>query len=277
MKIDGKEISRQILEDLKKRVAKLKAKNKTPNLYIITLKKNPETSSYIKQKLLKAQSIGAKITIKKLSPETSTAKLKSLIGKLNNERGINGIIVQRPLPKSIDEEKIASVIAAEKDVDGFSKHSKFSTPVALAVLKTIESAAKNQDIIDFLKLKKITVIGKGVTAGGPVIRLFKKLAVKIRVIDSKTKDRKKILKASNVIISATGKANAVSSGEIKKGVILVGVGLHLEKDGKFHGDFEEEKIAKIASYYTPTPGGIGPVNIAYLMKNLVEACEKQNF
>lgn len=273
MKIDGREIASEILENLKNRVEKLKEKKVTPHLYIITLGKNSESTSYIKQKLLKAAIIGAKTTVKKMSEKTTTAKLVSLIEKLNNDKKVNGIIVQRPMPKTIDEEKIALAINIEKDVDGFHPHSKFSVPVALAVLKAIESIIDDQDIINFLKSKKITVIGKGITAGKPIINLLLKFKIKFKVIDSKTKERKKILKTSDIIISAVGKSNVFTKDDLKKGVILIGVGLHMEKNGKFYGDYNQDEISDKAGFYTPTPGGIGPLNVSMLMKNLIEAAE----
>lgn len=276
MIINGREIASEILEDLKNRVEKLKEKNVTPHLYIITLGKNSESTSYIKQKILKAEIIKAKTTVKKLSEKTTTDELISLIKKLNSDKKINGIIVQRPMPKTIDEKKIALAINTKKDVDGFHPHSKFMVPVALAVLKAIESIIDDQDIVNFLKSKKITVIGKGITAGKPIINLFEKFKIKIKIIDSKSKERKKILKASDIIISAVGKSGIVTKDDLKKGVILIGVGLHLEKDQKFYGDYNQDEISDKAGFYTPTPGGIGPLNVSMLLKNLVKAAESKN-
>lgn len=276
MIINGREITSKILEDLKKRVEKLKEKNITPHLYIITLGKNSESTSYIKQKLLKAEIINAKTTVKKLSEKTTTGKLISLIENLNDDKKVSGIIVQRPMPKTIDEEKISLAINIEKDVDGFHPHSKFAVPVALAILKAIESIIEDQNIIDFLKSKKITVIGKGITAGKPIIKLFEKLKIKIKIVDSKSKERKKILKTSDIIISAVGKSDVITKDDLKKGVILIGVGLHMEKNGKFYGDYNQDEISSKASFYTPTPGGIGPLNVSMLMINLVKAAESQN-
>ena len=273
MKIDGKILAAEVLKNLKKRVEKLKEKKIIPKLYIITLNQNPETSSYVKQKLLKAEEIGAKVSILKLDNNTKTAELLEIIKKLNKNKNVHGIIVQRPLPKKIDEEKIALGINPEKDVDGLNPRSKFSVPVTLAVIKIIDFISEDENILEFLKTKKITVIGKGVTAGKPIIKLLQKLKLNLNVIDSKTENKEKILKSSDIIISAVGKPRIISSKNIKKGVILIGVGIHMEKDNKLHGDYDENDIEKKASFYTPTPGGVGPLNVAMLLKNLIEASE----
>lgn len=273
MKIDGKEISTQILENLKNRIGKLKEKKVIPHLYIITFGKNPQTESYLKQKILKADTIGAKITIKRFAQSISLTKVLSFVENLNKDKKVNGIIIQRPLPKNFEEEKISLAVVPAKDVDGFHPHSNFSTPVALAVLKMIESTIPHQEIHSFLKSKKIILIGKGITAGKPIIELFKKLKINTKLIDSKTKGKLKILKSADIIISSVGK-KIIQKSEIKKGVILIGVGMHVTA-GKLKGDFEEDEIKNKASYYSSTPGGVGPINVTMLMKNLVEAAEKQ--
>lgn len=273
MKIDGKVIASELIEQLKERVDELKEKKKTPHLYIITFGKNEQTQSYLKQKLLRAEQIGAKVTIKRLGKNTSTEKVHKLIESLNKDKKVNGIIVQRPLIKNLNEEHISTAIILPKDVDGFHPHSKFATPVALAVIKLIESTIEHENIYEYLKSKKIAVLGKGVTAGGPTIRLFKKLGINVKVIDSKTKDREKIIKNSDIIVSAVGK-KVINAGMLKKGSILIGIGMHMV-EGKLKGDYDEDEIKDKVSFYSPTPGGVGPVNVTMLMKNLVEATENQ--
>ncbi|MBI3984591.1 MAG: bifunctional 5,10-methylenetetrahydrofolate dehydrogenase/5,10-methenyltetrahydrofolate cyclohydrolase [Candidatus Levybacteria bacterium] len=271
MKIDGKVVAEEILENLKERVEKLKERKVTPHLYIITFGTNPQTESYLKQKLLRAKQIGAKTTIKKFPVKVSPKTVFSLIENLNKDKKIHGIIVQRPLPKQIDEEKISLAITLPKDVDGFHPHSKFAPPVGLAVLKLIEDTLGNQDIYEFLKSKKIVLIGKGITAGKPIINLFKRLNIKVKIVDSKTKDRKKIIKSADIIVSSVGK-RIIKKEDLKRNVLLIGVGMHT-LNGKLKGDFDEEDIKDKVSFYSPTPGGVGPVNVTMLMKNLVEATE----
>lgn len=275
MKLDGREIAADIIDSLQKRTEKLKDKKIVPHLLIIMAASDPRTKSYVKQKLLRAKQIGAKITLKKVSKKISEEDLLNLVRKANKDKKIHGIIIQRPLPKQIHEDAIANAVTAQKDVDGFNPKSEFAAPVALAVLKFIERV-KQDNIMEFLKAKKITVVGKGTTAGKPVINLLRKLKLNPKIIDSKTKseERKKILKTSDLVISCVGK-RILSVTDIKKGVFLIGIGMHPE-DEKLHGDYNADEIKNKASFYTPTPGGVGPVNVSMLMKNLVEAAENSS-
>lgn len=274
MKIDGKEISSQILEDLKKRVEELKKKNVIPHLYIILLSNDPSSESYVKQKMLKAEQIGAKITIDKESFNLSTDSLLEKINKLNNDKSIHGIIVQRPMPENLNEEKIQTAVTPKKDVDGFNPKSNFEVPVSLAVLKILK-VAHPDNFEDWLSQQTITVLGKGLTAGGPIIKSLIKLGINPNVITSKTLNKEEMLKKSDIVITAVGKANVLEILNLKEGVILVGVGLHKEEDGKFHGDFNETGIQNKALFYSPTPGGVGPVNVSMLLSNLISATERQ--
>ncbi len=266
MKIDGREIATEILNRLKLRVQKLKEKNIVSCLAIILVGKNPQSISYIEQKELKANKIGVKVIIKNLSSDINQNELLKIIEKLNTDNTIHGIIVQRPLPSHIDSDAIDNAVVSQKDVDGFNPDSKFQPPIAEAVIKILESVDKN------FRDKKIAVIGKGETGGGPIIKTFEKMGINFQTIDSKTENKNEITKNSDIVISAVGKPNIVNS-EIKPGVILVSVGFCKGDDGKMHGDYNEDKIKNIASFYTPTPGGVGPVNVAMLLENLVKATD----
>ena len=272
MKIDGRQIASQIISDLKARVDKLKEKNILPNLYIILLSDDASSASYIKQKMLRGEEIGAKITLDKENPQITTEQLVEKIKKLNNDKNVHGIIVQRPMPDKLDEEKIKESVISTKDVDGFNPNTNFGTPVAIAVWKILENTHK-ENFEPWIKTQNITVLGKGVTAGGPIIRLLQKRGLNPNIISSTTQNREEILQNSDIVISAVGKKDVVLAKDIKNQAIVIGVGMHMEDDGKFRGDFNEEEIAKIASFYSPTPGGVGPVNVAMLMSNLVTATE----
>ncbi len=280
MIVNGREIAQKIFNDLKKRVGKLKEKNVTPHLHIITLTTDSASQAYVGQKKLKGGEIGAKITVENLSPNTKTDELLRMINKLNNDQGVHGIIIQRPIPQHIDESLIANSINPKKDVDGFHPSSSFSPPVGLSALKILEKiyaltpgVDARTDFDKWIKSKRITVIGKGVTAGRPIIKTLNKIGIEPKVISSKTENKEEILKNSDIIICAVGKANVIKKSDIKKGVILVGVGMYRGKDEKFHSDYEEENIKNTASFYTPTPGGVGPVNVAMLLLNLIKAAE----
>lgn len=267
MIINGREIANEILDDLKKRVEKLKSKGITPHLAIILVGKDPQSESYVSQKELKGTKIGAKISVKRLALSVKTEKLLKTIEQLNNDSNVHGVIVQRPLPPQINSSSIVQTIEPTKDVDGFRNDSKFKPPIALAVIKILNEVDKN-----FLN-KKIVVIGKGETGGSPVIKELIKQGAFVEVIDSRTENKENIIKNADIVISAVGKPNIINSKMIKNGAILISVGLHKEADGKLHGDYNEEEIKDKASFYTPTPGGVGPVNVAMLLKNLVKAAE----
>ena len=275
MKIDGKLIASEILSDLKARVDVLKdLRGITPHLYVILLINDASTLAYIKQKKLRSEEIGAKITIDDSTPNITTDELLEKIEELNNDKTISGIIVQRPLPKNLDEEKITNAVSIDKDVDGFNPNSKFKIPVGLAILEILKNIHK-ENFKEWLSVQRIAVIGKGLTAGGPIIKTFRKLGLNPQVISSQTENRKYILKNSNIVVSAVGKAGIVKSEDLKQGVILIGVGMHTE-NGKLKGDYNETEIESTAGFYTPTPGGVGPVNVASLMRNLVESAENQS-
>ncbi len=268
MRIDGKKISQAILEKVKVETQELKNKGITPTLAIILIGESESSLSYIKQKRLKADEIGARIDLFHFPSITQTA-LISLINKLNADPAIHGIIVQRPLPQNINRDKIALAIAPDKDIDGFGLGSNFDPPVALAVVEILKSIG-----ISDLKNKKITVLGKGETAGGPIINLLKKHGFNLEIIDSQTKNADEILKNSDIIISAVGKENVIKPNLLNKNQILIGVGL-FSIDGKLKGDYDEAEVESKVKYFTPTIGGVGPVNVTFLMSNLVYAARAQ--
>lgn len=267
MRIDGREIARQIFEDLKKRVGELRKKNVTPHLDIILVGNDPSSEVYVRQKELKASNIAAKTTLIRFDETVTEEELLSAIEKLNNDRTVHGIIVQRPLPKHIDQAIIDEAVSLEKDVDGFRHNSPFLPPLGIAVYKILKQVPE-------LSTKKIIIMGKGKTGGNPVMQVLKQREIPFTLIDSKTENPKDLISRADIIIAAVGKPNMIIKTMIKKGVALIGVGMHRGKNGKLHGDYEEDQIKDAASFYTPIPGGVGPVNVAMLLSNLIDAAEK---
>lgn len=277
MKIDGQQIAQSIIESLKKEVALLNRRGVIPHLAVILVGDNKSSSIYVRQKELKTKSIGAKISVYRFKEDISQDEILSLIKQLNADPNVHGIIVQRPLPSHIDDEVITYSTDANKDVDGFRHDSHFSPPVALAVYRILEEIKKKADsqgsFASWIKNKKIVLIGKGKTAGRPIMQYFTKLGIPLTVIDSKTKYKENILRNADILISAVGKKGIIQPEFIKKGAILIGVGMHQEK-GKMHADYEEELVAEKASYFTLVPKGVGPVNVAMLLYNLVKAAKQ---
>lgn len=278
MRIEGAQIAGKIYEDLKKRVGELAKKNIVPHLAVILVGENPASIAYVTLKKRKGEEIGAKVTLIKYGTDVTTEELEKNVEELNSDSAVHGILIQRPLPDQVDVAKLELLTNPEKDIDGFHPDSPFTLPLPLAVIKILEEVHKmkniNEEFSNWLKSQKIVVLGKGPTGGGPIIKLLNKLGATPNVIDSKTENPQDLKKNADIIISSVGRENVVKPDEIKKGVILIGVGILRGEDGKLKGDYDEEKIKDIAGFYTPTPGGVGPVNVAMLMENLVTAAER---
>lgn len=275
MEISGKELAKNVKIELKQEIEKLSQHGITPHLAIITLGDEGAWATYVRQKLKVAQSMGIHATHYNLD-KADQHTLLELINKLNADPLTHGIIVQRPLPPYIDRQTIVEAIDAKKDVDGFQEDSLFEVPVFMAIEGVLEEAAKqhHQALKDFLQNKTVIVAGKGETAGVPSIRgLQKKYHLDPIVIDRETSDPDDTFKHADIIITAVGK-EIINAANIKSGVVLIGIGLRVE-EGKAKGDYNDEEIKTIASFYTPTPGGIGPLNLAYLFKNLIKATQLQ--
>jgi len=277
MIIDGKQISSQILEDLKKRVEKLKEKGVTPTMAIVLIGDQKASAIYVRQKELKANIVGIDPKIFRFDETVTNDEIEALVKKLSKDPKIHGVILQRPAPPQIRVEEIEEFISPVKEVDGFGINSIYPVPVAAATLKMIENAYDNlntdKPFIDWLKAKRVVVIGKGETGGKTIINLLRKNGVEPFIVDSKTENREARIKEGDIVISAVGKSGVVTKDNLKKGAILVGVGIYSDENGKSRGDYDETEIADIAEFYSPTPGGVGPVNVSMLMENVVKACE----
>lgn len=276
MELSGRTLSEQILQDVTRRVAKLAQKSIIPELAIITVGGEETWLSYVSQKIKTAKRLGIRTVLINLSPDNEDELVRT-IKKQNNSTNVHGIIVQRPIPHTYSRENIVTCIEREKDIDGFRSDSLYIVPVLLAVQHFIREAYGVLTASDLKKVlinKAVCVVGKGETAGGPVIKWLSTLGVAYTIIDSKTENPCQELKKADLIICAAGKSEVVKSTCLKQNVVLIGVGTHKE-NGKLTGDYYVEDIKEIASVWTPTPGGIGPLNLSYLFQNLVRAAEKQ--
>jgi methylenetetrahydrofolate dehydrogenase (NADP+)/methenyltetrahydrofolate cyclohydrolase len=277
VRIDGRAIAAKILEDLKPRILNLKKNGTIPTLAVILIGNTKSSEIYVRQKELRAKEIGAQMQIYRFSENVTNEELEKLIKDLDKNIATHGVILQRPAPNGIDLERLEELISPVKEVDGFGKESIYIVPVAAAVFEILNEISKelkiNESFNKWLSSKKIAVIGKGETAGGPIIRHLQRNMVNPAIIDSNTENKNEILNDADIVIVAVGKRGAFEASSLKNGVILIGVGLSPDDEGKTQGDYAENEIEQIASFYTPTPGGVGPVNVALLMKNVVEACE----
>lgn len=268
MKIDGKQIAQQILDELKIQTLKLKENGVIPTLCVILMGDDKSSATYVRQKQLKGEEIGVKVQVFQFDKNISNDKIKSLVKKLNRDPGVHGIILQRPAPTQVKVNELEELISSKKEVDGFGVSPMYPVPVAEAVYRMLLVTASEHD----LQSKNFVVLGKGETAGMPIISYLRKKGISPSIIDSQTKNREELLKNADVVISAVGKKNVFSAEDLKRGAVVIAVGLGTD-EGKLRGDFNEKEIEQIATYYSPTPGGVGPVNVSVLMENLVKAAQ----
>ena len=277
MKIDGRMIASNILSGLKIKVIALKEQDIVPTMAVILIGGDKSSNIYVRQKELKAKIIGAEIKIFRFNETVTNEEIETLIKKLDADKNVHGIILQRPTPKNINADLLENLISPIKEIDGFGKKPLYVVPVAAAVFEVLDEIFGNLNEMDsfsvWLAKKKVVVLGKGETAGMPIINYFKNREIDPIVVDSQTKNAEEILNSADIIISAVGKRGVIKTEELKNGIILIGVGISTNDEEKTQGDYDENKLEKIASFYTTTPGGIGPVNVALLMQNLVRACQ----
>ncbi len=286
MVIDGKQLAEKILEELAVRVEKLKEeKSITPHLAVIRVGDDPATTAYVNQKKRMGEKIGGVVSIYNFDKNDSQEKVLECIEFLQKKGDINGLIIQLPLPRQLNEEILTNAVEKDKDVDGFRKDSGFSEPIAEAVIRILEEIflqeqqnknTGSKEFLSWLKPQKIVVMGKGKTGGKPIIHILNNLGITPTIVDSKTPNMEELTQSADILVCAIGKGKIITEGMIKKDAILLGIGMHRESDGKLHGDYDSEEIAGKAAYYTPIPGGIGPVNAAMLLVNVVNAAENQN-
>ncbi len=273
MEINGNNLADQIRSAIKVEAERLVENGIRPHLAIITVGDDETWSSYVNQKLKWAKRLSMRATVIPVKPDTQV--ILSEIQKLNSDPTIHGIIVQRPLPEGIDTDEITNHILPIKDVDGFRADSPYEVPVWLAVhhILTVISQDYENNLEDFLRGKTVTVIGKGETAGKPVTNGLKHLNINPIVIDRSTHNPDQIIRESDIVISCVGK-DMVQKNQMHKGQILIGVGIRKEQ-GKVLGDYSNSDAQEQETIYTPTPSGVGPINLAFLLQNLVQAAQFQ--
>lgn len=261
MKVSGRIVAEAILKKLEKEI---KQKNLKPSLAIILAGSDSSSRIYVNNKIKAADRIGIKATLYEFS-ENELDKCLNRLDQLNNDSSVHGIIIQYPVYSSWNYDEFLNKLNPKKDVDGFLPGSNFSGATALGVWEMLTAFAYLEGFNkteDFLKNKKIILIGKGKAAGGPTFKLLNQKGFEVEVVDKETKNPKEIIKKGDIVISATGVKNIVNKDNLKKGVYVVGVG---------HGDLNEEEISKIAKLYNPNIGGIGPLTIVSLLKNVVKS------
>ncbi len=272
--IDGKAISAQIKDELKQKVSDMKAQGKEITLAVIQVGTDAASTVYVGNKKKACEYIGIRSLSYELPEETSEAELLRLIDDLNERADVNGILVQLPLPKQIDESKVIRSIAPGKDVDGFHPQSVG----ALCIGEKGFVSCTPAGIIQLLKRsgieiagKECVVVGRSNIVGKPMSLLLLRENGTVTVAHSKTRDLASITKRADILVAAIGKPKFFTREYVKEGAVVIDVGIHRMENQKLCGDVDYDDVAPICSAITPVPGGVGPMTIAMLMSNCVES------
>ena len=280
MIIDGKKTAAELREELKKKVAELKSTyNAVPGLTVILVGEDPASKIYVKNKEKFAKEVGMNSEVIKYSENIEEKVVLNKIRELNNDKKVSGILVQLPLPKHIDKKKMIETILPSKDVDGFH-------PMNVGNLSSgYDSSIPCTPLGCYLLLKKVeknlngkhaVVIGRSNLNGKPMTQLLLKENCTVTITHSKTKDLKAECSRADIIVAAVGRPKLVKGDWVKKGAIVIDVGIN-KTDSGLVGDVDFDEVYKIAKAITPVPGGVGPMTIACLLNNTVECFKKAQF
>lgn len=276
--IDGKAISAQIKEELKAKVAEMKAQGTEVTLAVIQVGNDPASSVYVGNKKKACEYIGIRSLAYELPEETTEAELLKLIEELNDRADVNGILVQLPLPGHIEEEKILNTISPLKDVDGFHPQNVG----ALCIGKPGFVSCTPAGIIQLLKRsgieiagKECVVIGRSNIVGKPMALLLLRENGTVTVTHSRTQNLQEVTKRADILVVAIGRLKMITADYVKEGAVVIDVGIHRNENNKLCGDVDFESVAPKCSAITPVPGGVGPMTIAMLMNNCVESVALQ--
>lgn len=271
--IDGKLISTQIKDELKAEVTELKAKGITPCLAVIQVGNDPASCVYVNNKKKACSYIGIESLSYELEEQISQKELLTIIDELNHNEMVNGILVQLPLPKHIDENTVIHAITPEKDVDGFHPETVGNMCIGSKGFLPCTPAG----VIQLLKRsnveiegKECVVIGRSNIVGKPMAMLLLRENGTVTITHSRTKDLKEITKRADILVAAIGKPKFVTAEYVKEGAVVIDVGIHRNENNKLCGDVDFDDVIQKASAITPVPGGVGPMTIAMLMNNCVE-------
>ena len=273
--LDGKEVAQTSSESLIARVKKLNNYGRPPKLVAILVGDDPASATYVTMKERACHSLGIETEIKRLTKDTSTTELQQIIKDLNDDQTVDGILLQHPVPKQIDEIKCFNTICIEKDVDGVTTEGfgnmamglkAFGSCTPLGIMRILDHYKINLEGMNAL------VIGRSQILGKPMAAMLLNANATVTIAHSKTKNLKNSLKVFDLVVVAVGVPKFVSANDLKEGSVLVDAGYH---PAQKCGDVDMTNISNIVSAYTPVPGGVGPMTINTLMMNTIEAMEKK--
>ena len=272
--IDGKALSALVKDEVRAEVQELEARyGRKPCLVVIIVGENPASQVYVRNKVKAAAYTGMESKLIELPADITEAALLEQIAALNDDPLVDGILVQRPLPKHIDEEKVIDAIAREKDVDGFHPGNVAGlwlgkdcivpcTPAG--IMRLIDSVGIE------LKGKQAVVVGRSNIVGKPVAKLLLDRHATVTIAHSRTANLAEVCRTADILVLAVGKAKLITGDMVKPGAVVIDVGMNRDEEGRLCGDVDFASAQPVASWITPVPGGVGPMTIAMLMKNTIE-------
>lgn len=276
--IDGKAVSAAVRDRIKAEVLELNSKGKQTGLAVIIVGEDPASKVYVNNKKKGCEQVGINSFEYALPEETTTEELLTLIGELNNDDKVDGILCQLPLPKHIDEQTVINSIVPEKDVDAF--HPTNTGHIMIGDYSFLPCTPAG--IIEMLKFynieisgKECVVIGRSNIVGKPMAMLLLQNSGTVTVCHSKTADLSDVTKRADILVSAVGKANFVTAEMVKDGAVVIDVGMNRNAEGKLCGDVDFEAVKDKCSFITPVPGGVGPMTITMLLNNTLTASKNR--
>lgn len=276
--IDGKGLAVRIQEELKTRVDVCAQKGHRPGLAVVLVGEDPASQVYVRNKVRACERTDIHSEEIRLSADTTEQELLAVIDRLNHDDTIDGILVQLPLPKHLSSEIVIAAISPEKDVDGFhvvsagsllTGRTGFRPCTPYGVMKLLEEAECDPSG------KHAVVIGRSNIVGKPQALMLLEKNATVTVVHSRTQDLASMTRQADILVAAVGRAKMVKADMVKPGAVVIDVGMNRDENGKLCGDVDYEAVREVASAITPVPGGVGPMTIAMLMTNTVEAVERR--
>lgn len=278
MIIDGKEISLQVKDEIKKKVEALKGQGKEITLAVIQVGDNPASTVYVRNKKRGCEYTGIRSLSYELPGDAAEEELLSLVGELNERGDVNGILVQLPLPPHMDEDRVISAISPLKDVDGFHPQNVgnlcigrpgFVSCTPLGIIQLLKRSGIS------IEGKKCVVLGRSNIVGKPMALLLLRENATVTIAHSKTRNLKEVTSRADILITAIGRPRMITHDYIKEGAVVIDVGINRDENGRLCGDVDFQDAEQVCSAITPVPGGVGPMTIAMLLNNCLESVRLQ--
>lgn len=277
--MDGKALSLKLKEQMKQRIAQLKQQGISPKLVVVLVGDNSASQVYVRNKHKSCGEVGIESEVITMPEQTTQQELLEVVERLNQDETVDGILVQLPLPKQIDEKTVLRSILPEKDVDGFH-------PVNVGLLsigdECFAPATPSGIIAMFQEYgidiagKNCVIIGRSNIVGKPMAALLLKNHATVTICHSKTEDLASYTRRADVVIVATGHRHTLTADMVKEGAVVVDVGMNRNEQGKLCGDVDYEEVKEKASFITPVPGGVGPMTITELLENTIQAAQRHH-